>query len=112
MDEIRGAEKAMRKAYSYTVTESQRLRNEEVRHLWRSYYNFAALLLPVSRWLREQTPKRSRVGENDALKNKKKNDMLSIFLHILRAYDNPLYSSHSSGGLFYTMSEIFPRLAV
>ena len=32
MDEIRDAEKAMRKAYSYMVTESQRLRNEEVRH--------------------------------------------------------------------------------
>ena len=33
MDEIRDAEKAMRKAYSHMLTESQRLRNEEVRHL-------------------------------------------------------------------------------
>lgn len=32
MDEIRGAEKAARKAYSDTTTELQRLRNEEVRH--------------------------------------------------------------------------------
>ncbi len=32
-DEIRGAEKAARKTYSYTVTETQRLRNEEARRL-------------------------------------------------------------------------------
>jgi hypothetical protein len=37
MDEIRGAEKATRKTYSYTLTESQRLRNKEVRHLRKSY---------------------------------------------------------------------------
>jgi len=36
MDEIRGAGKATREAYSYTVTESQGPRNEEVRHLRRS----------------------------------------------------------------------------
>jgi tRNA dimethylallyltransferase len=37
MDEIRGAEKTMRKTYSYTLTESQRLRNNEVRYLRKSY---------------------------------------------------------------------------
>ena len=37
MDEIRDAGKVSRKAYSYTVTEAQGPRNEEVRHLWRSY---------------------------------------------------------------------------
>ena len=37
MDEIRGAGKVTRKAYSYTVTESLGPRNEEVRHLRRSY---------------------------------------------------------------------------
>jgi hypothetical protein len=37
MDEIRGAEKVARKVYSYTLTELQRLRNEEVRHLRKSY---------------------------------------------------------------------------
>jgi len=36
MDEIRGAEKAVREVYSYTLTESQGLRNKEVRHLRRS----------------------------------------------------------------------------
>jgi hypothetical protein len=35
MDEIRGAGKATRKTYSYTVTESQGSRNKEVRHLRR-----------------------------------------------------------------------------
>jgi hypothetical protein len=39
IDEIRGAEKATRKTYSYTVTESQRLRNKEVRYLSRFYFN-------------------------------------------------------------------------
>ena len=33
MDEIRDARKVSRKAYSYTVTEAQGHRNEEVRHL-------------------------------------------------------------------------------
>lgn len=36
MDEIRGAERVARKMYSYTLTEIQRLRNEEVRHLRKS----------------------------------------------------------------------------
>ena len=35
--QIRDAGKVSRKAYSYTVTEAQGPRNEEVRHLWRSY---------------------------------------------------------------------------
>ena len=33
MDEIRDARKVSRNAYSYTVTEAQGHRNEEVRHL-------------------------------------------------------------------------------
>ncbi len=36
MDEIRGAEKVAREVYSYTLTELQRLHNEEVRHLRKS----------------------------------------------------------------------------
>lgn len=36
MDEIRDAGKAMRKAYSYKLTESQRPRNKEVRHFQKS----------------------------------------------------------------------------
>jgi hypothetical protein len=40
MDEIRGAGKAVRKAYSYTVTESQGPRNKEVRHLRRYYIHY------------------------------------------------------------------------
>ncbi len=35
MDEIRGAEKATRKAYSDMLTELERLHNEEVRQFWR-----------------------------------------------------------------------------
>ncbi len=46
MDEIRGAEKATRKAYSYMVTESQGTRNKEVRHLrtaWTSAFKITRL---------------------------------------------------------------------
>lgn len=39
IDEIRGAGKVSREAYSYTVTEAQGHRNEEVRYLRRSYHN-------------------------------------------------------------------------
>jgi hypothetical protein len=37
MDEIRGAGKATKEAYSYTLTEVQGPRNKEVRHLRKSY---------------------------------------------------------------------------
>lgn len=37
MDEIQGVEKATRKTYSYMLTELQRLRNKEVRHLRRPH---------------------------------------------------------------------------
>ena len=39
MDEIRGAGKATRKTYSYMLTESLGSRNNEVRHLRKSYSN-------------------------------------------------------------------------
>ena len=45
LGQILGAGKATRKAYSYTVTETQGPRNEEVRHLRRSYINKWSLFL-------------------------------------------------------------------
>lgn len=50
MDEIRDAEKVVKEMYSYILTELQRLRNEEVRHLWKSQYRLYGipLLIPTN----------------------------------------------------------------
>jgi hypothetical protein len=53
MDEIRDAGKATKKAYSYTMTEVQGPRNDEVRQLRRSYqkyvYSRGVSVLPAKR---------------------------------------------------------------
>ena len=57
MDEIRDAGKVSRKAYSYTVTEAQGPRNEEVRHLRRS----AERSYPAATMVRVFVPETSAV---------------------------------------------------
>ena len=45
MDEIRGAGKVVRKAYSYMLTEPLGTRNKEVRHLLNPYLFFVSKVL-------------------------------------------------------------------